>query len=50
MAKEEEDAVELRDVKMRIDGAVEQWKIKLLTKRSSSALESYPVVTFDPDI
>ena len=35
MAEEEKDAVILRDVKMRIDGAVEQWKIKLLTKRSA---------------
>lgn len=32
---EEEDAVVLRDVKMRTGGAVEQWKIKLLTKRSA---------------
>ena len=35
MAEEEKDAVILRDVKMRIDGAVEQRKIKLLTKRSA---------------
>ncbi len=35
MVEEEEDAVVLRDVEMRIDGAVEQWKIKLLTKRSA---------------
>ena len=32
---EEEDAVVLRDVKMRIRGAVEQRKIELLTKRSA---------------
>ena len=35
MMEESENAVVLRDVKMRIGGAVEQWKIKLLTKRSA---------------
>ena len=35
MMDEEEDAVVLRDVKVRIGEEVEQWKVKLLTKRSA---------------